>query len=211
MTQNNTLTAEERAAGWQLLFDGESTEHFRGYQQEDCPAGWQVVDGTIHRADKAGDIITREQFGDFELSIEWKVAGPGNSGIMFRVTEDADKSFMTGPEYQILNNDVHPDGQKPKTSAGANYALHAPTKDMTRPVGEWNHTIIKADGPHVEHWMNGEKIVAYELWSEEWEKLVADSKFSKWPGYGRNKAGHICLQDHSDPVWYRNIRIRKLG
>jgi hypothetical protein len=210
MAQLNTLTEQEIADGWQLLFDGKSTDCWRSFGSEEFPEGWRIDDQALHRADKAGDIITREQFGDFELSIEWKVAGPGNSGIMFRVSEDADKTFKTGPEYQILNNAVHPNGKNPKTSAGANYALHAPTRDMTKPVGEWNHTVIKAVGPRVEHWLNGEKVVEYELWSDQWEQLVAESKFAQWPTYGRNKAGHICLQDHQDPVWFRNIKIRPL-
>ena len=210
MADTNTLTADEQAAGWRLLFDGTSMDPWRGFQRDDVPEGWRVEEGTIHRGDGGGDILTRKPFGDFELSIEWKVAGPGNSGIMFRVSEDADATYMTGPEYQILNNAVHPDGRNPLTTAGSNYALHAPTKDMTKPVGEWNHTLIKVQGPHVEHWMNGERIVEYELLSDEWESRVADSKFAQWPGYGRNKVGYIVLQDHGDPVWYRNIKIRKL-
>ena len=210
MAELNALTAEEQAAGWKLLFDGTSMDAWRGYKRDDVPEGWRIEDGAIARGDGGGDILTREQFGSFELSIEWKVAGGGNSGIMFRVSEDADQTFMTGPEYQILNNEVHRDGQKPKTAAGANYALHAPTKDMTKPVGEWNHTRIKVDGARVEHWMNGEKIVEYELWSDDWKQRVADSKFAAWPGYGQNKVGHVVLQDHGDPVWYRNIKIRPL-
>lgn len=210
MSTPNTLTPQEQADGWQLLFDGRSTEHFRGFKQDHFPDGWQVADGTIHRVDKAGDIITKQQFADFEFAIDWKNADKGNSGIMFRVSEDADATYMTGPEYQILNDDVHPDGKNPKTSVGSNYALIAPSKPMARPTGQWNHTVIKAVGPRVEHYLNGEKIVEYELWSDEWEKLVAESKFSKWPGYGRNTSGHICLQDHQDPVWFRNIKVRVL-
>ncbi|MFW6061536.1 MAG: 3-keto-disaccharide hydrolase, partial [Planctomycetota bacterium] len=108
--QNNTLTEQEKSDGWVLLFDGESTDQWRGFQKSEFPGGWQVVDGTIHRADKAGDIITKEQFDNFELLIDWKVEGPGNSGIMYRVTEDEDEPWKTGPEYQILNNEVHRDG-----------------------------------------------------------------------------------------------------
>jgi hypothetical protein len=207
----NQLTEQEKADGWQLLFDGESTGHWRGFRSESFPDGWVVVDGTLHRADKAGDIITKEQFQDLEFSIEWKVAGPGNSGLFFRVSEDEEQVWKTGPEYQILNNDVHPDGQNPKTQASANYALHAPTKDMCKPVGEWNHSKILVDGNHVEHWLNGEKVVEYELFSDDWEKRVAESKFSKFPRYGREPEGHLALQDHNDPVWYRNIKVRPLN
>lgn len=206
----NELTEEEKQEGWQLLFDGESTDQWRGFRSDSFPDGWVVVDGTLHRADSAGDIITTEQFRDFEFSIEWRVQGPGNSGLFFRVSEDEEHTFMTGPEYQILNNDVHPDGDNPLTMASSNYGLHAPTKDMTKPVGEWNHARILVEGNHVEHWLNGEKVVEYELMSDDWEQRVANSKFSQWPNYGRVPEGHLALQDHNDPVWYRNIKVLPL-
>jgi len=209
-TTPNTLNEQEAADGWKLLFDGKTSAGWRGFQREDFPDGWQIVDGTLHRADKAGDIITVDQFEDFELSIDWKVAGPGNSGIMYHVSEEEDKPWKTGPEYQILNNDVHRDGGNPLTRAGSCYALYAPTKEMCKPVGEWNTAKIVARGNHIEHWLNGEKIVSYEKYSDDWEKRVAESKFSKFPKYGRTVRGHINLQDHSDPVWYRNIKIRPL-
>lgn len=206
----NTLSETERAAGWQLLFDGRTAEGWRGFRREDFPAGWRIVDGTLHRAEKAGDIITTETFADFELSVDWRVEGPGNSGIFFRVSEDEDQVWRTGPEYQILNNAVHKDGRNPITRAGANYALHAPREDVARPAGEWNTARLVVNGPHVEHWLNGRKIVEYELWSEDWERRVAESKFAEMPRYGRNTSGHIALQDHNDPVWFRNIKVRRL-
>lgn len=206
----NALTDAERAAGWQLLFDGrDANQHWRGFKQDAVPAGWQVVDGTLHRAEKAGDIISREQFADFEFQVEWKVAGRGNSGIFFRVSEDCDKTFHSGPEFQILNDAEHPD-IAPDQTAGSNYALHPRTHDTTRPVGEWNHSHIIVNGPHVEHWLNGEKIVEYELWTEDWERRVAESKFATMPRYGRNTTGHLALQDHNDPVWFRNIKVKVL-
>ncbi|MFP4355459.1 MAG: DUF1080 domain-containing protein [Phycisphaerae bacterium] len=207
---HNTLTEEEKNQGWKLLFDGQSTEQWRGFRKDHFPEGWQVVDGTIHRVDKAGDIITKEQFGDFELQLDWKVAGPGNSGIFFHVSEDEDAVWKTGPEMQILNDDVHPDGKNPLTRVGSNYALHAPKVDACKPVGQWNHVRIVVKGPHVELWLNGQQTVEYELGSEDWEKRVAESKFSKFPNYGRLDSGHIALQDHSDPVWFRNIKILPL-
>lgn len=206
----NRLTEEQKQQGWQLLFDGQSPELWRGFKSEEFPVGWQVVEGTLHRADKAGDIITKETFENFELSLDWKVAGPGNSGVFFGVSEEEDAVWKTGPEYQILNNDVHKDGQNPLTRAGSNYALYPPSKDMTKPVGEWNQTRIVKNGNQVEHWLNGEKIVEYELYSDDWEKRVAESKFSKFANFGRVKKGHIALQDHNDPVWYRNIMIKPL-
>ena len=206
----NTLTDAERTAGWQLLFDGrDAATYWRGFKQDDLPSGWIVTDGTLHRAEKCGDIISREQFANLELQIDWKIAGKGNSGIFFRVSEDCDKVYETGPEFQVLNDDAHPN-IAPEQTAGSNYALHARSHDTTRPVGEWNHSHIIVNGPHVEHWLNGEKIIEYELWTDDWEARVAASKFGKMPRYGRNTVGHLALQDHGDPVWYRNIKLKVL-
>jgi hypothetical protein len=207
----NTLTEQEAADGWKLLFDGnDPSKHWRGFRKDEFPAGWVVDGDAIHRADKAGDIITREPFGDLELKLDWKVDGPGNSGIFFRVSEDEDTVWKTGPEMQVLNDDVHPDGKNPLTRAGSNYALHAPAADACKPVGEWNHVHIVVKGSHVELWLNEQKVVEYELFSEDWERRVAESKFSKFPNYGRVERGHLALQDHGDPVWFRNIKVRPL-
>lgn len=207
----NTLSPEERSDGWRLLFDGVTTAQWRGYRAETFPDGWVIEGDALHRAAPAGDIITREQFEDFELRLEWKVDdGPGNSGIFFRVSEDHEHVWETGPEMQVLNNAVHPDGRSPETAAGSNYALHAPPRDLTRPVGEWNEVRILVQGAHVELWLNGEQAAEYELWTDDWERRVAASKFATMPRYGRNQRGHIALQDHGDPVWYRNIKVREL-
>lgn len=208
--QHNTLTEQERAEGWRLLFDGRTTEGWRGYRGEATPAGWQAVDGTLARVAAATDIVTVEQFADFELALDWMVAPGGNSGIMFRVVETADPAYHTGPEFQILDNAAHPDGQSPLTSTGSNYALHAPVKDVARPAGEWNSARLVVRGNHVEHWLNGTMIVTYELGSADWQRLVAGSKFRDMPGYGRARRGHIALQDHGDAVAFRNIRLRLL-
>lgn len=206
----NTLTAEERAAGWRLLFDGETTDGWRGFKLDGMPDGWAVEDGALTRVTGGGDIITIEQFDDFELSLEWKVEAGGNSGIFFHVVEadDVGYTYQSGPEFQVLDNARHADGQSPITSAGSNYALHAPTRDVTRPVGEWNHARLVVRGAHVEHWLNGVKIVEYELWTPEWERRVGESKFAQWPRYGRARRGHIGLQDHGDRVWFRSIKVR---
>ena len=209
----NRLTPAEEAAGWRLLFDGASLDGWRGYRQQDVPAGWSAEDGVVAFAPAArgeASLITTEQFGDFELSLEWKIGPGGNSGIFYRATEAERAPYWTGPEMQLLDNDGHGDGRNPKTSAGSNYALHAPSEDMVRPVGEWNHVRIVVDGASVEHWMNGTRVVTYELWSREWEAAVARTKFQEWPGYGRARRGHVGLQDHGDPVWFRNIKIREL-
>jgi hypothetical protein len=207
----NTLTAAEKSDGWRLLFDGQTVKGWRGFRSDPPPAGWKAMDGALVRDGGGGDIMTVEQFGDFELRLDWKIAKGGNSGIMFRVTQDGASTYETGPELQVLDNAGHKDGGNSMTSAGSNYALHAPVRDVTRPVGEWNEVRLVVNGAHVEHWMNGVKLLEYELWSPDWTARVTASKFAKMPHYGRAKRGHIALQDHGDPVWYRNIKIRPLG
>lgn len=206
----NELTPEEREAGWRLLFDGETTDGWRGFKQETMPDGWQVVDGALTRVAQAGDIVTVEQFGDFELTLEWMVEPGGNSGIFFRVTEDGGATYETGPEMQVLDDAGHADGGSRLTAAGSNYGLHPAPEGVVKPAGEWNQVRLLVEGARVEQWLNGQKVVEYELWTPEWEELVADSKFAQWPGYGRAERGHIALQDHGDPVAFRNIKIRPI-
>ena len=205
----NQLTPDEEAAGWNLLFDG-TLDGWKGYRRDDVPGGWTVEGDALAFTPgvEAGNLMTADQYADFELVFEWRVLEAGNSGVFYRATEAERAPYWTGPEYQILDNERHADGANPETSAGSNYALHAPAEDVTRPVGEWNTARIVVTGAHVEHWMNEVKLLEYELWSDEWREIVADTKFADWPGYGMARAGHIGLQDHGDPVWYRNIRIR---
>jgi hypothetical protein len=200
MAQNTELVS---------LLDG-SASAWRGYLKADLPAGWQVIDGALTRVAAAGDIITREEFEDFELVLEWKVAPGGNSGIFFHVREDASLShaYLSGPEMQVLDNEGHADGRDPLTSAGSNFALHAPVRDVTKKAGEWNEARLVVNGSHVEHWLNGVKLLEYELGSEEWSQSVANSKFKDMPEYGKARRGHIALQDHGDWVAFRNISIR---
>jgi hypothetical protein len=205
-----TATPTPQSGGWRPLFDGRTTAGWRGFRQDSMPAGWQVVDGALTRVAEAGDIITVEQFANFELELEWAVAPGGNSGIMFRVTEDSDATYKSGPEMQVLDDAAHRDGQSRLTAAGSNYGLHAAPAGVVKPAGQWNAVRIVVNGAHVEHWLNATKVVEYELWSPEWEAQVAATKFAQWPGYGRARAGHIALQDHGDRVSYRNIRIRML-
>jgi hypothetical protein len=206
----NRLTSEERAQGWKLLFDGKTTNGWRGYQQKTMPDGWQVVDGALVRTGRGTDIITVDQYDSFEFSLEWKITAKGNSGVMYRVSEDGEATYHTGPEVQVLDNHGHRDGKDPLTSAGSCYALYAPSKDVTRPVGSWNQLRLVVKGNHVEHWLNGEKIVQYEIASPDWNKRVAGSKFKEWPQFGKNARGHIALQEHGNRVDYRNIKIRSL-
>ncbi len=206
----NTLTDAETKAGWKLLFDGKSLDQWRGYKKETLPDGWKVQeDGSFCRTG-GGDIITKEQYANFELSLEWKISEGGNSGIFYRATEAHGAIYESAPEMQVLDNARHGDGKNPKTSAGADYALIACAKDVSKPAGEWNQVRLVVDGQHVEHWFNGVKVVEYTLGSPEWAELVKGSKFAAWPDYGKATTGHIGLQDHGNLVWFRNVKIHVL-
>ena len=203
-------TAGEGDPRWTPLFDGETTKGWRGFKKEAMPDGWEVLDGCLVCTGGGGDILTEGEFDNFILRLEWKIGPKGNSGIFFRVSEDHGATYFTGPEFQVLDNAGHGDGRSTKTSAGANYALHAPVRDATRPLGEFNEVEIEVRGDYVRHSLNGVELLSYRLWTPEWEALVAGSKFVRWPRYGRNRKGYIALQDHGDEVWYRNIRIQRL-
>lgn len=210
---HNTLTPQEMEAGWALLFPGSDTAAWRGYQEKDFPSsGWVVEGDTLHHpAGTSGpDLITREQFADFEFACQWKVAPGGNSGIMYRVGETEGASYQTGPEMQVLDNERHPDAKSTRTSAGALYGLVACGLDVVRPAGQWNSVKIVVRGNHVEHWMNGWKVAEVELNSPQWDALIKGTKFEPWKDFGRLPKGHIALQNHGDDVWYRDLRIRTL-
>lgn len=207
----NTLTGAERADGWRLLFDGTSLAGWRGYNMDHMPGGWAVEDGTLTRAGAGGDIITEDEFTDFELTLEWKIAEGGNSGIFYRAVEGQEYVFWSAPEFQVLDDPHHADGANPITSAGSDYALYPAPRGVVRPAGEWNTARIVVRGSDVEHWLNGTKVVEYTLGSDDWARRVRDSKFADWPEYGRAPRGHLGLQDHGDRVWYRNIKVRELG
>jgi hypothetical protein len=207
----NALTSEERAAGWRLLFDGRTTAGWRGFRQTAAPSGWQVLDGALTRVAGGGDLITIDEFASFELALEWQISAGGNSGIMFRVSESAESTFLTGPEMQVLDNAGHPDGRHPLSSAGACYGLYAPMEDVTRPVGSWNEVQLIVRGSRVEHWLNRRKIVDYEIGSTDWLARLQASPFAGAPTYGREPRGHLALQDHGDRVAYRGIKIRPLA
>jgi hypothetical protein len=205
----NVLSSEEMAQGFRLLFDGTTTNGWRGYRRATMHDGWRVVDGALTRVGPGGDIVTAQQYADFELRLQWKVAPRGNSGIMFRVSEDYEESYTSGPEMQVLDDAGHGDGTSRLTAAGSNYAIHAVSAGIVRPAGQWNDVRLIVRGAHVEHWLNGTKVVEYELWSDDWRRLVQASKFVQWPQYGMSRRGHIALQDHGDTVAYRSIRLRE--
>ncbi|MDP6479953.1 MAG: DUF1080 domain-containing protein [Phycisphaerales bacterium] len=206
---HNTLSDAQIADGWALLFDGEQASAWRGYRKRDLPAGWVVKGGILVR-EGGGDIITREQFDDFDLYVDWKVEKGGNSGIFFNGGEEGGAIWETAPEMQILDNLGHANGLTALQSAGANYGLHAPPVDSSRVAGKWNRARIRVQGDHVQYWLNGVKTADYVLGSEDWKARVAGSKFTNMPMYGTKSKGHIGLQDHGDPVSFRNIRIRRL-
>ena len=203
------VARSDMATDWRPLFDGRTTTGWRGFRQKQMPAGWQAIDGALTRVDRATDIITVDEFGDFELTLEWKLPANGNSGIFYRVTEDDEVMWHVAPEFQLIDN-AYKEPLKPVQLAGANYDLHPPARDVTKPIGSWNEARVLARGAHVEHWLNGVKVVDYELWSDDWERRVRESKFKGYPAYGRARRGHIGLQDHDGPVAFRNIRIREL-
>ena len=211
-----TIAAENHASTneWQMLFDGHSMQGFRSYQSDSINPGWQIVDGAITRivdksADKktrVGDLITKEKFGAFELELEFKISPGGNSGIIYHVTEDNEKSWHSGPEIQIIDNHGGKDGQK----TGWLYQMYSTETDATKPAGEWNQLRIVISPKKCEHYVNGTKYVEYVKGSDEWNKRVAGSKFSKQANFGLAKSGHICLQDHGNEVAFRNIRVKRL-
>lgn len=212
----NTLTETERAGGWTLLFDGRTTDRWRGFNDTQFPAsGWTVEDGTLHHVagQAGGDIITVDQFEDFELQLDWRIAPGANGGIKYLVDESLVRVGRSGLgfEMQILDDERHPDAKMGKAgnrTAGALYDLIAPTNRTLHPVGEWNHVSIVVRRGHVEHWLNGGRIVQFDLGSPEMKGLIAGSKYRVNPGFGDARRGHILLQDHGDGVWFRNIKVR---
>jgi len=226
----NALTAAERAAGWRLLFDGRTLRGWRGLGYDSVPtAHWVVVDGTIKKVASGkvptlpdgqplngGDLMTVDAFGDFELTWEWKVTPGANSGLKYNVSEElsvkeAPNHAALGFEYQILDDDRHPDGKLPSHRAGALYDLIAPSRPThVRPVGEWNQSKLVFRGNHGEHWLNGAKLLEFDLGTARMDSALAKSKFRSLPWFGERRRGHIILQDHGDEVYFRNIKVREL-
>ena len=211
MQAPNTLSDAERREGWRLLFDGTSLDGWREYQGTAIPAAWRVVDGMVTKNTPTNDIVTRDQYGDFELTFDWKVATGGNAGVFYRATEEYEKVYWSAPEFQLLDDPNMRDGKDPLTSAGAAYGLYPAPRGAVKPAGEWNSARIVAKGAHIEHWLNGTKMADYEAGSPDWEARVAGSKFKDWPNYGRARRGLIALQgDHSGDLQLRNIKIREI-
>ena len=208
---DNQLTAAEKSAGWQLLFDGK-TPSFRGYKKDKLPAKWKAVDGTLRvtKDGEGGDIVTLDQYTNFEFAYDWLASEGANSGVMYHCTEDHDYPWQTGPEMQVLDNQRHQDGKNPLTSAGSLYAVRAINLDVVRPAGQWNHAKIVCKGTRIEHWLNGFKVVDIDTASDDFKKAKDASKWKDAPDYATRPTGFIALQDHGDEVWFRDLKVRKI-
>ena len=210
----NQLTPSEKKAGWKLLFDGQTTHGWRGYKLSAMPTkGWKVEDGILKKigGEKGGDIITEEKFNDFDLTWEWRISPAGNNGIKYLVTEE--RPSAPGHEYQMIDDTQNPDARVgPHGSTASFYDVLPPSDDKPlKPVGEWNQSRVRIRGNHVEHWLNGKKVLQYELGSAALKAAIAKSKFKDAPGFGEKIKGHILLTDHQDECWFRNIKIRELS
>ena len=212
-------TMADDSSEWIMLFDGSSFDNWRGYLSEGMYDNWTIEDGAMAftPGEEGGkNIITKERYTNFVLSLEWKISEAGNSGIFWGVHEDEKypEAYQTGPEIQVLDNEKHPDAKVGDGihTAGALYDMVKPSKDVTKPVGEWNLCVIEID--HKTNTgkvsLNGTEIVSFPVHGDQWDAMVANSKFKDWEGFGKYQTGHIGLQDHSDKVWYRNIKIKKL-
>ena len=215
--QINTLSDEETAAGWQLLFNGKDFTGWKTFNGGEV-SGWKVVDGVMHNSgvgsDFGGDIVTCEQYTDFDLKLEWRITPLSNSGIFIRAREAVvDAIYKSGPEYQ-LSEDAGIQRKRKRSKnqfTGSSYAMYEPVGGELNPLGEWNTARIVVKGAHVEHWMNGTRVVEYQLWSDDWNARKANSKWKDTPHYGMSKTGHIGLQDHGGLTMFRNIKIKELN
>jgi hypothetical protein len=207
-TAGTTTVSSGSSAHWRSLFDGKTLAGWRSHRSATPPTGWRAVDGALVREGPRGDIVTVDEFANFELELEWKIAPGGNSGIFYRVADGPGQTYETGPEMQVLDDERHRDGSSRLTSAGALYGLYPAPAGAVKPAGEWNTARIVVSGLHVEHWLNGVKTAEAEMGSADWNERVANSKFRNWPGFGKAPRGRIALQDHGDWVAYRNIRVR---
>ncbi|HEX5150645.1 MAG TPA: DUF1080 domain-containing protein [Parafilimonas sp.] len=215
-TTINQLTQQEKTTGWQLLFDGKTLDGWKTFKNQ--PGSWKVIDGMLCSASAdAGnaDLLTNGVYENFELDIDWKLSPQGNSGILYLVNEDYDQTFLSGPEYQLIDDDDFPEKIESWQKTGANYAMNPPAGKAAKKPGEWNTTKIIVNKGHVEHWLNGKKVVEYTLWSDEWKKAKAAGKWKDAAGYAATKSGHIALQSsHSQVetsgICFRNIKIRQL-
>jgi len=213
---DNQLMENEKNNGWKLLFDGKTLNGWRTYQNKASDL-WIVNDGILHckgnttnKSDMQVDLITNEQFENFDLNLDWKIAPKGNSGIMYLVTEQYPAAYLSGPEYQLIDDANFPEKLEDWQKTGANYAMDPAPTAAPNPVGEWNNSRIVVNKGHVEHWLNGKKVVEYEMGTDEWNKKKLAGKWKDAAGYGASKKGHIALQNHGSEAWFKNIKIKEL-
>lgn len=211
----NTLSEAQRAEGWEVLFDGTSMHGWAFFKNLENNS-WEVIEGTLHckpfdSAMLRSDLKTVSQFQDFELTFDWKLAHQSNSGVMYRVSEDYNEAFFTGPEYQILDDAGFPGEIQSWQSTGSCFGMYtSPTSKKVHPLGQWNTSKIVVMGNHIEHWLNNEKLFEYEINSGEWRKLKSEGKWKDEVAYGQKEKGFIVLQDHKSEAWFRNIFIKQL-
>jgi hypothetical protein len=216
--KNNVLTEAEKAEGWKLLFDGKTLDGWRDYNGDSLTAPWIVEDGCIRAkgsgSDASGYIVTDTIYENFELVWDWKIAEGGNSGMLYHVVENPKFKvpYVTGPEYQLIDDFGFPEPLEDWQKTAADYAMHVPdtSKTIIKPAGEWNTSKIVFDNGHVEHWLNGEKVVEFEAWTDDWFEKKNSGKWKDAPEYGLAHKGVICLQDHGSAAWFRNIKIKEL-
>lgn len=212
-SQDNVLTPAEKKSGWTLLFDGNSIPAWRTYKN--LPdASWKIENGELYckedTTSQHADLTTRDEYASFELQLDWKVAKAANSGILYHVVETKNASYETGPEYQLIDDNGYPGKLEDWQKSGADYAMHPPFKFASKPAGQYNHTRLRVNGNHVEHWLNDVKVADFVAWTPEWEKLKHTGKWKDYPDYGNARSGHICLQNHGGGIWFKNIKIKKL-
>jgi hypothetical protein len=215
-TAANTLTDAEKTAGWKLLFDGTNLDGWHIYKGK-TSSGWVVENGILHclgsekdKSDKRADLTSNDTFDNFELDLDWKLAPKGNSGIIYLASEEYDAAYLSGPEYQLIDDVNFPEKLEGWQKTGANYAMAAPLVAASNPIGEWNHAKIIVNKGHVEHWLNGQKTAEYDMGSAEWKKAKETGKWKDAKGYGGTKKGHIDLQDHGSEAWFKNVKIKQL-
>ncbi len=206
---HNTLSAREKKKGWKLLFDGRKIEGWRSYRSNTFPKdGWVVENGTLHKqaGKRPGDIMTVDAYENYEFAWDWKLPEKGNNGVKYFIIQE--RKAAVGHEYQMIDDSTVKDDYSGNASF---YLVVKPRKDKpNKPMGQWNSSRIVVKGDHVEHWLNGMKVLEYECGSPEIMNQVPKTKFKKWPGFGKKVKGHILLTDHKDPCWFRNIKIRAL-
>ena len=209
---DNSLSKQEKKAGYVLLFDGTTANGWHAYQNKSMDS-WDIESGTLHckgASPAPADLVTNEKYENFDLSLDYKISPKGNSGILYMVTEANAHSSESGPEYQIIDDINFPQKLEDWQRTAANYAMNPAPAAHPNPAGEWNHARIVVNGNHVEHWLNGEKVVEYELLSDDWKQRKNAGKWKDVPSYAKSKSGFIAFQNHGDEVWFKNIKIKEL-